>query len=93
MDPSFKQFDYTNGIDIVSAVPFDAEAFVNHIQSTATINEQQGYVTNVDQAYIESTMTSYQQQVEAYITTNHPDATVSDVLQGHVIVRHSLLIS
>jgi len=66
-------------------VPFDAEAFVNHIQSTATINEQQGYVTNVDQAYIESTMTSYQQQVEDYITQNHPDATVGDILGKKII--------
>jgi len=66
-------------------VPFDAEAFVNHIQSTATINEQQGYVTNVDQAYIESTMTSCQQQVEDYITQNHPDATVGDILGKKII--------
>ncbi|NCT08428.1 MAG: hypothetical protein CO150_08375 [Nitrospirae bacterium CG_4_9_14_3_um_filter_53_35] len=66
-------------------MPFDAEAFVNHIQSTATINEQQGYVTNVDQAYIESTMTSYQQQVEDYITQNHPDATVGDILGKKII--------
>ncbi|PJA73226.1 MAG: hypothetical protein CO150_08345, partial [Nitrospirae bacterium CG_4_9_14_3_um_filter_53_35] len=85
MDPSFKQFDYTTGIDIASEVPFDAEAFVNQIQSTANINEAQGYVTNVDQAYIEQTMTSYQQQVEAYIAANHPDATVGDVLGKKII--------
>ncbi len=45
LDPSYKQYNYTNGIDIKSAVPFDAQAFLTQIQSTATINETQGYVT------------------------------------------------
>jgi len=33
----------------------------------------------------EQTMTSYQQQVEAYMTANHPDATVGDVLGKKII--------
>jgi transglutaminase-like putative cysteine protease len=38
LDASFKQYNYTQGIDIKSAVPFDAQSFVDQITSTATIN-------------------------------------------------------
>ncbi len=48
LDASFKQYNYTQGIDIKSAVPFDAQSFVDRIKNTATINETEGYVTNVN---------------------------------------------
>jgi transglutaminase-like putative cysteine protease len=80
LDASFKQYTYTQGIDIQSAVPFDAQAFVDQIQATATINEAEGYVTGVDSLYVNQTMTNYQTQVEDYITQNYPDATVGDVI-------------
>ncbi|MEN8135668.1 MAG: transglutaminase-like domain-containing protein [Thermodesulfobacteriota bacterium] len=80
LDASYKQYNYTQGLDIASEVPFDAESFVNQLTSTATINEEQGYVTGVDSTYVQQTMTGFQTQVEDYITTNYPDATVGDVL-------------
>jgi hypothetical protein len=80
LDASFKQYTYTQGLDIASAVPFDAQTFVNQLTSTATINEQQGYVTGIDSAYVQQTMTGFQAQVEDYIASNYPDATVGDIL-------------
>jgi hypothetical protein len=80
LDGSYKQYAYTQGLDIASEVPFDAESFVNQLTSTATINQEQGYVTGVDSAYVQQTMTDFQSQVENYISTNYPDATVGDIL-------------
>ncbi|MEW6054880.1 MAG: transglutaminase-like domain-containing protein, partial [Nitrospirota bacterium] len=80
LDASFKQYNYTQGIDIKTAVPFDAQSFIDQIQSTATINETEGYVTNVNSLFIQQTMTDYQTQVQNYITQNYPNATVGDVL-------------
>jgi len=87
LDASFKQYNYTQGIDIKSAVPFDAESFINQIQSTATINETEGYVTNVNSTYIQQTMTDYQTQVQNYISQNYPNATVGDVLGKKEIIK------
>ncbi len=89
LDASFKQYTYTQGIDIQSAVPFDAQSFIDQIQATATINEAEGYVTGVDSQFIDQTMTDYQTQVESHITQNYPDATVGDVLGTKEIVPHS----
>ena len=87
LDASYKQYNYTQGIDIKSAVPFDAQSFINQIQSTATINETEGYVTNVNSSYIHQTMTDYQTQVQNYISQNYPNATVGDVLGKKEIVK------
>jgi transglutaminase-like putative cysteine protease len=79
LDASYNQYNYTPGIDITTAVPFDAQSFANQIQSTATINQTDGSVTNVNSALIQQTMQSYQAQVQNYIQQNYPNATVGDV--------------
>lgn len=80
LDVALKSYVTTPGIDINAAVPFDAQAFANQIQSTATINEAEGYVTNVNSALIQQTMQDYQTRVQDFISQNTPTATVGDVL-------------
>lgn len=88
LDPSYKQYTYSNnGIDIKTAVPFDAQAFLNQIKSTATINETAGYVTSVDSLLSQQTMQDYQARVQSYIQQNYPNATVGDVLGKKEIVK------
>lgn len=80
IDVSLKHYISTPGIDINAAVPFDAQSFANQIQSTATINEAEGYVTNVNSALIQQTMQDYQTRVQDYISQNTPTATVGDII-------------
>lgn len=87
LDASFKQYDYTQGIDISSAVPFDTNTFVNQIQSTAMINQSDGSVTNVNSTYVQQTMQDYQTQVQNYIQQNYPNATVGDVIGKKEIIQ------
>ena len=87
LDASFKQYNYTQGIDIKTAVPFDAQSFVNQIKNTATINETEGYVTSVSSSLIQQTMTDYQTRVQNYITQNYPNATVGDVLGKKEVIK------
>jgi hypothetical protein len=87
LDASFKQYNYTQGIDIKSAVPFDAQSFIDQIKSTATINETEGYVTGVNSSFINQTMTDYQTQVQNYISQNYPNATVGDILGKKEIIK------
>jgi transglutaminase-like putative cysteine protease len=87
MDTSFKQYNITDGIDIQSALPFDAQTFVEQIIASATINEVEGYITGVDSSFIEQTIDDYKMQVENYMTQNYPDATSEDVLGKKEIIK------
>jgi hypothetical protein len=87
LDPSFKQYSFTNGIDIKAAVPFDAQGFLDQLKSSATINETAGYVTGINSLLTQQTMQDYQVRVQSYIQQNHPNATVGDVLGKKEIVK------
>jgi len=90
LDVSLKHYVTTPGIDISTAVPFDSQTVVNQIQSTATINEAEGYVTNVNSALIQQTMQDYQTRVQDYISQNTPTATVGDVIGKREIKQYNL---
>ena len=90
LEPSFKQYTYTEGIDLQAAVPFDAQSFIDQIKSTATINEAEGYVTSADSNYIQTTLTNYQAQLQEYINQNIPNATAGDILGKKEIIKQEL---
>ncbi|MFC3701701.1 transglutaminase domain-containing protein [Reinekea marina] len=80
MDASFKQYDFEAGMDLKSAVPFDAEGLINDLMATGTVDEQAGYVQGLDQSKIQQALSDYQSVVEAYINNQTPTATVGEVL-------------
>ena len=92
LDASYKQYAYTQGIDIKSVVPFDAQTFVNQIQSTATIDTANSSVTNINSTYIQQQMQNYQTQVKTYIEQNYSNATVGDVLGKKEIIKQNFSI-
>jgi hypothetical protein len=89
LDASYKQYNYTQGIDIQSAVPFDAQSFANQILSTATTNTTDSSITNINSSLVQQTVQDYQTQVQNYIQQNHPNATVGDVIGKKEIVQQS----
>ena len=86
LDASYKQYTYTQGLDLQAAVPFDAQSFVDQLKVGATINETQGYATGVNGQLVQQSLSDYQSRVEAYIAEQHPTATVGDVLGKKEIV-------
>jgi hypothetical protein len=88
LDASFKQYTYTApSIDIQAAIPFDSQAFLDQVTASTTINEAEGYVTGMDSLLIEDTLQNYQVQVENFLSENHPDATLEDVLGSKEIIQ------
>ncbi len=87
VDPSYKQYQYTEGMDLQSAVAFDAEAFATTLESTATVNETEGWVQNVNQAFIETELDDYRQALEDYLTNQQPEATVGEVIGSKTIIQ------
>ncbi len=87
LDASFKQYNYTQGIDIKSAVPFDVQSFIDQLKSTATINETEGYATNMSSLLIRQTMQEYQTQVQNYIAQSYPNSTLGEVFGKKEIIK------
>lgn len=86
MDASYKQYTYTQGMDIKTAVPIDAQALVTQAQTGATVNPS-GWVQNINGTAIQSALTTYQTQVQTYIDTTKPHATVGDVIGSKTIIQ------
>ncbi len=86
MDASFKQYTYTEGVDLQTAVPFDAQAFFDEINATGTIDEAQSSATGLSQELIKSKLDARTLQLETFFTANMPNATVADVLGSKTIV-------
>ena len=89
MDASFKQYQFTQGMDIKTNVPFDASAFIAQIQQGATVNEAEGWVQNENQGAIQQTLTNYKAQVTNYVNAQKPNATVGDVLGSQVLLQEN----
>jgi hypothetical protein len=89
LDASFKQYQYTQGMDLKSAVPLDAQALIDQSKSGATINDTEGWVQNLNAANLQSALTDYQTQVKSYIDNTHPNATVGDVLGTKTIIAQT----
>ncbi|WP_019605293.1 transglutaminase-like domain-containing protein [Teredinibacter turnerae] len=87
LDASFKQYDYTEGEDLQSSVPFDAEGLVNTLNENITTDDNEGWVQGVDQAAVETALNDYQQQIEDYISQQNPEATVGDILGTQKIIK------
>jgi hypothetical protein len=92
LDPSFKQYNYIPGVDLQSVAPLDAQALIDQLKSTATVNEQEGYVTNVDPQLIQSALSNYQDQLQTYIQQNIPNPTFGKILGVKQIAQQDIAI-
>lgn len=79
LDPSFKQFQYVDGIDLKQAMGFDFNSFYNSAISGATVNQAQSYVTNLNSTNIQNNLQAYANNLQTWVNMNLPNATVGDV--------------
>ena len=81
MDGSYKQYTYNAGMDLQTAVPFDADSLLSAAQQGAQINEAEGWVRHLNTTALESQLKTYQTRLESYINSqNGGHSTVGDVL-------------
>jgi len=81
-DPSYKQYEYVEGIDTMNIAGIDAEALLNDIIASAEINETLGSISSMDTTVLETALFEAQSTLEGYIDTNMTDPTVLDVVGG-----------
>lgn len=90
LDPSFKQYSYIAGMDIKTAVPFDAQNLLTQMHTGATKSETQGYITGINSLLVQQTMQDYQARVQNYVQENAINPTIGDVLGRKDIVKQEL---
>ena len=82
MDPSFKQFEFLEGLDVLAISGLDAEQLANDFIASGSMNEAEGWATGFDPTILQNAMDQAQTQLEDYINTNLNDPTVGEVIGG-----------
>jgi len=89
LDASFKQYQFTQGMDLNTAIPFDANSLIAQAQQGAIVNETEGWVQNINQTAVQQALLNDQSRVTNYINAQKPNATVGDVIGTQTIVAES----
>jgi hypothetical protein len=89
MDPSYKQYDYLQGLDTQTIVDIDGEQLANNFINSGTVNEQEGWVQGLNSDIIAAAQKQAQQKLEDYIDQMQ-DPTVGDVIGGRTIKPQTL---
>ncbi len=82
MDPSYKQYTYQQGLDVVQISGIDAEQLAQSFIDSGTVNETEGWITGFDASVLQSAQSEAQQKLQDHITNNLIDPTVRDVIGG-----------
>ncbi len=87
VDPSFKQYDYKDGIDLRQAVPFDEAAFLNQIEQLGVHNQEEGWLQGIDDSAVKDALSQYEEQVESFLVNNHSGSLVGDIIGTQTIIE------
>jgi len=85
MDPSFKQYTYTSGMDVANQVPFDGAGFLQQAKQGATIDNTNGFVQNLNSQNVSAAVTAYQTQVQSWVNSQNTNPTAGDLLGSKAI--------
>lgn len=85
MDASFKQFTYSDGIEIENDVQLDFEAYAQSIVDDADIDEQGGSISGLSADIIESELQPFIDEVNLLAETNNI-TTIGELLGEKVVV-------
>jgi RHS repeat-associated protein len=86
LDASFKQHRATGGLDFATAAPFDKQTFISQLTGLSTISEPDSYATNVQCASVSQYQEGFRAGVQNYLASEHPGATVGEVLGATTLV-------
>ena len=95
LDPSFKQYDYLDGLDLLTISGIDADAVAQNFLNSGTVNDAENWATGFDPTILENAQTQTTQTLEQYIDDNFTDPTVGDVIGGRkaIIQQYPVLPS
>ncbi|MDR2710957.1 MAG: transglutaminase-like domain-containing protein [Burkholderiales bacterium] len=89
IDPSYKQYDYLQGIDATSIAGINGEQLADNFINSGTVNEQEGWVQGLNSDIIQQAQEEAQKKLEAHIN-GMQNPTVGDVIGGRTIKQQTL---
>jgi hypothetical protein len=87
LDASYKQYQELPGLDVVTIAGINPTQLAQSFAASGTINEQEGWVQNLNPAILQNAQTQAQTALQQHIQNNLPNATVGDVIGGRKIVE------
>jgi len=86
LDASFKQYDYSEGVDMQEVTGIDLDNTVESFVSSGEINTTQGYAKDFDPQILQDTLNDAQVKIKEYIDTLDANTTtLYDVIGGKKI--------
>lgn len=82
LDPSYKQYTFMEGLDVAQIAGIDGAALADSFTQSGTVNEQEGWVQNLDATLLQQAQADAQQKLRDHIANNMTDPTVGDVIGG-----------
>ncbi|MBS1955275.1 MAG: hypothetical protein JST89_13905 [Cyanobacteria bacterium SZAS-4] len=93
-DPSRKSYNRTAALldlsNLASTMGYNPTTFLTAARSGATIDPSGNYVQNINQANIDSNLVTLSTTLATWMKTNHPGATLDDILGGASIIPATL---
>ena len=86
MDPSFKQYEFLEGLDPIEIAGLDAEQLADDFVASGTVNEDESWVTGFDSQILEDAQQQLQDSLQQFIEDNLNDPTVGDVIGGRKVI-------
>ncbi len=88
LDPSFKPYAYSQGIDLVPILGYTRDTHLAGALAGATVTAE--YARNINTASISSNLTQYATNLAQYLRDNMPFASLADVVGGRRIVTQTI---
>ncbi|WP_395399656.1 transglutaminase family protein [Pseudoduganella sp. UC29_106] len=86
MDASFKQYQYSRGMDLASNVQVDGAALLADLTQGGVLNPAQGTMQNLNLAKLQSAYAAYQNRAIAYMDSQKSNATVTEALGAQTVL-------
>lgn len=90
LDPSFKEYESSNGLDLGSILGYDRGSFLAAAQSGASITAD--YAQNLNATNIRNELASYASNLIVYLDHNSPFATPAEVVGERKIAHQDLAV-
>jgi hypothetical protein len=87
MDPSFKQYDFLDGLDPIAISGLNPQQVSQNIVDSGTVNQAEGWIMGLDSTIIQSVQNEVKTSMEQYIANNFTDPTVGDVIGGQRVIE------
>ncbi len=92
LDPGYKQYEDLPGLDVIQISGINPNALAQSFATSGTVNDQEGWVQNLNPAILQNAQTQAQTALQTYIQNSLTNPTVGDVIGGRKIIQQTATV-